>query len=474
MMLSSHTCKPRRLATALLPLLLLAGAALAQSSDIQPVESIAAVVDDNVILRSDLERAIANIRAQYADRPNMLPPPAVLERQVLERLILQRLELDRATAAGITATDADIDNAMNSIAQQNRLSLPQLLERVAKDGLSPAEFRANLRDEIISQKLQQSFAQSRINVSEAEVDAALANAANTAVRQYHLAHILISIPDNASADQVQAAVQKAEGIKNQIERGTFTFAAAAVRYSNSPNALEGGDLGWRGANEIPPAFSTAIQQMQPGQVIGPIRGASGFQLLQLVDARDQVPAAGEKVTQYSAREILIRIDADTSDDAAKAKIDAIAAQLAGGGDFAKLARENSDDQTTRLRGGDLGWFTADSHGAALGMQVAALADGQTSAPFKTDEGWAIVQRSGSREIAAGNDALRGQIRETIGRRKMEEEWGRFLREMRSEAYVDIRDAQGHSTRPELPQTAPETPTRAPSTDPRLGDPTSRF
>lgn len=473
MMLPRPTRMPRPLISALLPLLLLVGNAQAQSSDIQPVESIAAVVDDNVILRSDLNRAVANVRAQYADRPNMLPPPALLERQVLERLILQRLEVDRATTAGITVSDADIDDAINSIAQQNGLDVPQLLERVAKDGMTPAEFRANLRDEIISQKLQQSFAQSRINVSEAEVDAALAVAANTAVRQYHLAHILVATPDNASPEQVQAAVQKIEGIKNQIESGTLTFAAAAVRYSNSPNALEGGDLGWRGANEIPPAFSTAIQQMQPGQVIGPIRGPSGFQLLQLVDARDQAPAAGEKVTQYSAREILIRVDATTSDDAAKAKIDAIAAQLAGGGDFAKLARENSDDQTTRLRGGDLGWFMAEAHGAAMGMQLAALADGQTSAPFKTDEGWVIVQRSGTRETTAGNEALRGQIRETIGRRKLEEEWGRFLREMRSEAFVDIRDAQGHSTLPELPQT-PQGNTRPLPANAGPGDAASRF
>lgn len=461
MMHSPCNRKSRLLTSALLPLLLLAGSAQAQSEGTQPVESIAAVVNEDVILRSDLDRAVANVRSQYADRPNMLPPADVLERQVLERLILQRLEIARAADAGITATDADIDSALASIARQNNLSQAQLLERVAKDGMTPAEFRANLRDEIIGQKLQQSFAQSRINVSEAEVDAALASAANTAVRQYHLAHILVATPDNASPEQVQAAVQKIEGIKRSIESRELTFAAAAVRYSNSPNALEGGDLGWRGANEIPPAFATAIQQMQPGQVIGPIRGPSGFQLLQLVDVRDQAPEAGEKVTQYSAREILIRVDANTSDADAKSRIDAIAGQLAAGGDFAKLARENSDDQTSRLRGGDLGWFTAESRGTAMGMQLAALADGQTSAPFKTDEGWVIVQRSGSREINSASEALRGQIRETIGRRKMEDEWGRFLREIRSEAFVDIRDAQGHSTLPELPAPPRERPRSAP-------------
>ena len=466
-MMPSPTLRlPRLFAAALLPVLLLAGSAVAQqSTTAQPVDSIAAVVNEDVILRSELDRAVANIRSQYADRLNTLPPPEVLERQVLERLILQRLELERATDGGITASDADIDGAINNIAQQNGLTQDQLRERVAKDGMSLADFRANLRNEIISQKLQQSFAQSRVNVSEAEVDAALANAGSTLTRQYHLAHILVSVPDNASPEQIQAAGTKIEGIKNHIEHGDITFAAAAVRFSNSPNALEGGDLGWRSANEIPPAFTSAIQQMQNGQIIGPIRGPSGLQLLQLVDSRDQAPASDQKVTQYSARQILVKVDATTSDAAAKTKIDALAASLAGGTDFGKLARESSDDQATRMRGGDLGWFSADQQSAVLGMQVAALSDGQTSAPFKTDEGWVIVQRQGTREISAADESMRNQVRGTIGRRKMDEQWERFQREMRNEAYVDIRDAQGHSTRPDLPETPKDHPRTTPMTTP---------
>ena len=459
---STRTRLSRLFAASLLPVLLWASAATAQqATSTQPVDSIAAVVNEDVILRSELDRAVANIRSQYADRLNTLPPTDVLEQQVLDRLILQHLEVARATDSGITASDTDIDNAINGIAQQNQMTPDQLRERLTKDGMSMADFRANLRTEIITQKLQQSFAQSRVNVSEAEVDAAMATAANSIVRQYHLAHILIGTPDNASPDQVQAASTKIEGIKHQIEGGQLTFAAAAVRYSNSPNALEGGDLGWRSANEIPSAFASAIQQMQAGQIIGPIRGPSGFQLLQLVDTRDQAPASGEKVTQYSARQILVKVDVNTGDAAAKTKIDALAAQLAGGAEFGKLAKDNSDDQATRARGGDLGWFSADQQGATLGMQVAALSDGQTSPPFRTDAGWVIVQRQGSREISAANESMRTQVRETIGRRKMDDQWERFLREMRNEAYVDIRDAQGHSTRPDLPVTPKGEHPRAP-------------
>lgn len=442
------------LAVALAGLLFAAGAQAQNYAATAPVDRIAAVVNEDVILRSELDRAVANIRAQYAGKETQLPPQDVLERQVLERLVLMRLQLARATDAGITASDEDLERAIQGVAQQNNMSVDQLRARIAQDGMSFAEFRNNMRDEIISQRLRQSFAQGRINVSEAEVDAALATASAAASQQFHLAHILVGAPDGATPEQLATAQKKIEGVKALIEKGEMTFSAAAVRYSDSPNALEGGDLGWRGLNEIPPAFAQTIQQMQAGQVIGPIRGPSGFQLLQLVETRTQAAGGGEQVTQFSARQILVKVDDKTDDAAAKAKAETLAARIAGGADFAKLAAESSDDNATKRRGGDLGWFGADTYGSAFGMQVAALSDGQASAPFKTDAGWVIVQRNASRQVAAGNDNLRAQVRETIGRRKLEDEWNRWLREMRGEAYVDVRNEQGNSTQPEL-QEAPK-------------------
>ncbi len=435
--------------------LLFAAGAQAQSyAGTAPVDRIAAVVNEDVILRSELDRAVANIRAQYAGKEAQLPPQDVLERQVLERLVLTRLQIARATDAGITASDEDLEGAVNGVAQQNGMTVDQLRERLAKDGMSFAEFRTNLRDEIITQKLRQSFAQGRINVSEAEVDAALATASATASQQFHLAHILVGVPDGATPEQLATAQKKIEGVKGLIDKGEMTFSAAAVRYSDSPNALEGGDLGWRGLNEIPPAFAQTIQQMQAGQVIGPIRGPRGFQLLQLVETRTQAAGGGEQVTQFSARQILVKVDDKTDDAAAKAKAETLAARIAGGADFAKLAAESSDDDATKRRGGDLGWFGADTYGNAFGMQVAALSDGQASAPFKTDAGWVIVQRTASRQVAAGDDNLRAQVRETIGRRKLEDEWNRFLREMRGEAYVDVRGSDTAATPAPQPAPAP--------------------
>lgn len=435
------TLAPKRFLLALLLSGLLAQGAAAQApAATTPVDRIAAVVNEDVILRSELDRAVANIRAQYAGREDQLPPQDVLERQVMERLVLLRLQLERATSAGITATEEEVERAVRGVAEQNNMNMDQLRALLARDGISFNEFRNNLRDEITTQKLRQSFAQGRINVTQAEVDAAMTTVAATSSQQFRLAHILVATPDGATPEQIATAQQKIEGVKGLIDRGEMAFSAAAVRYSDSPNALEGGELGWRGLNEIPPAFASVIQQMQPGQIIGPIRGPSGFQLLQLVESRTQAAGTGDQVTQFAARQILVAVNAQTDDAAAKAKADTLAARLAGGADFTALAAEASDDAATKRRGGDLGWITADSYGTTYAMQVAALADGQVSAPFKTDAGWVIVQRTGSRQVGADDEGRRAQIRETIGRRKLEEEWNRFLRELRGEAYVDVRTA----------------------------------
>ena len=193
----SRTLTRSLLAVALAGLLFAAGAQAQSYAGTEPVDRIAAVVNEDVILRSELERAVANIRAQYAGKEAQLPPQDVLERQVLERLVLTRLQISRATDAGIAASDEDLENAVQGVAQQNGMSVDQLRERITQDGMSFAEFRTNLRDEIITQKLRQSFAQGRINVSEAEVDAALANASASASQQFHLAHILVGVPDGA-------------------------------------------------------------------------------------------------------------------------------------------------------------------------------------------------------------------------------------------------------------------------------------
>ncbi|MEN1957473.1 peptidylprolyl isomerase [Luteimonas sp. MJ204] len=407
------------------------------AQQVQPIDGIAAIVDEDVILQSELERAVRNIKSQYGNRADQLPPENVLRRQVLERLILVQLQTARAQSTGVRVADEELDAAAAAIARQNNMTPDQLRQQLAGDGISYDEFRGSLRDELAIQRLRQRFAQSTIMVTDAEVDAALASQASGT--QYRLANILVALPNGATPQQIAMAEEKIEGVQGLLERGEMDFAAAAVRYSDGPNALEGGDLGWRGIDEIPTAFSTVVGGLQRGQMFGPARGPSGFQLLQLVDIRDGTQAtSGQSVTQYQASHILIRGD----DAAAKARIDSLHAAVTGGSSFASVASESSDDTVTREAGGDLGWFTHDEFGPQFGEQVAALQDGEVSAPFRSQAGWHIVQRVGSRQASVDDENRRNQARETIGQRKLEDEWNRFLREMRGEAYIDIRPASG--------------------------------
>ncbi len=404
---------------------------------LQPLDRIAAIVDEDVILHSELQRAVNNIRSQYAGREHQLPPANVLERQVLERLVLVKLQVARAQGSGIRVADDELNYAINSIAQQNGASVDVLRQRLAADGITFEDFRRSVREEIIVQRLRQSFAQSRISVSEGEVDAALAME-NNAGAQYHLAHILVALPEGATAEQIATGQSKIDGIKALLDKGELDFAAAAVRYSDSPNALEGGDLGWRSTDEIPNAFAQLVRERRAGDVIGPIRGPSGFQLLKIVELRDASAGGTRTVTEYNARHILVRINENQSAEQAKAKIETLRARIVGGADFQAVARESSEDANSRGQGGDLGWFPADAFGPDFGQQVQALDDNGVSAPFRTDAGWHIVQRVAARQTDVTDDSKRAAVRDTIGRRKLEEEYNRFLQELRGEAYVSFR------------------------------------
>ena len=436
-----HMTRSLRCVTAaLFATALLAGSSCAfaqQSTASQPLDRIAAVVDEDIILQSELDRAITNIRSQYAGREAQLPPGDVLQRQVLERLILIRLQSARAASTGIRISDEEVDNAVTNIASQNKITVDQLRQQLMKDGLSYGDFRTSLRDEIVVQRLRQRFAQGRINVSDAEVDAALASQAGGST-QYRLAHILVALPEGATAEQISTGQRKIEGVKGLLDRGEMEFNAAAVRYSDSPNALEGGDLGWRALDQIPTSFSGTIRDMQIGQIIGPIRGPSGLQLIRLEETRNAQAGDAKLVTQYQARHILIRAEDVGKDAAAKAKLETLRARITGGADFAELAGKNSEDNVSKARGGDLGWFAQDDYGTDFGAQIASLGDGQVSAPFKTQAGWHVIQRIGTRQVNATDENRRTQVRESIGQRKLEDEWNRFLREMRGEAYIDIR------------------------------------
>lgn len=408
------------------------GHALAQATT--AVDGIVAVVDEDVILRSELDRAVNNITAQYANTPEQLPPRDVLERQVLDRLVLARIQLTRARDSGIRVSDGELAQAIETVASRNRMTQDQLRQRLAADGLSYEEFRASLRDELLIERLRQRYVQSRVQISEAEIDQLLA-VREIGGPEVRLANIVVGLAEGASPDEVALAQKKARDIKAVIERGELDFRAAAIRYSDAQNALEGGDIGWRALDAIPPAFVGLIQQMQPGQISEPVRGPSGYQLIQLVETREQ---GRQTLTEYNAQGIMIRVTPTLPAEAARQKAEDLYSRIQAGEDFAKLAREHSDDTLSRNDGGDMGWFQVNAWGTAVGSQLNALQDGQVSRPFQSDAGWHIIKRLGVREQDVTEQNRRNQAREIIAQRKAEEEFERFLRQLRSEAYVESR------------------------------------
>jgi len=407
---------------------------VAQVLSSEPIEKIVAVVEDDVILQSELDRAVSAILNQYARNPQQLPPRDILERQVLDRLIMVKLQMQRAESTGIRIGDIEVDQALGHLAQQNKITVEQLRNSVEHEGLSFGEFRNTMREELTLQKLRQRIMQSRINVTDSEIDILLAsNSLKTG--EIRLSHILIAVPDGASAEQIQTAREKADEVKKQIDGG-MDFSAAAIRFSQSQNALEGGDLGWRRYDEVPDMFAELVQGLAPGQVSQPMRGPSGFHILKLVDKRE---IGNQVITEYHARHILIKVNELISSDDAQKSIRNIRARIVDGQeDFSKLAKELSEDETSANLGGDMGWFQLQQFGTKVADVLGKLKDQEISEPFQTEVGWHILQRLGTRDMDRTEDVLRAQARETLRNRKAEDEYDTFLRQLRSESYVDIR------------------------------------
>ncbi len=417
----------------------------AQVLDKEPLDRIVAIAEEDVILRSELDRAVANVLAQYKSNPQQLPPRNVLEQQVLQRLIIMRLQVQRAQGTGIRVADADIDQAMARVAENNKMDMRSLRASLERDGMNYDDFRKSLREQLLVQRLQQRVVQNQANVSDSEVQILLASNSLKA-GEVHMQHILLGVPDGADAAQIQAVREKADSVKKQIDEG-MDFTAAAIRFSSAQDALQGGDLGWRRFDEVPEAFANLVDGMSKGQVSQVVRGPSGFHIVKLVDTR----ATGKQVvTEYHARHILVKITELVSSEEAQKIIADIRHRIVDGGeDFAKLAKQHSEDAPTANAGGDLGWFAVDQYGTRVSEMVSTIKDNDVSQAFQTDAGWHILQRLGTRQQDRTEDMQREQAREVLRNRKSEEEYENFLRQMRSESYVcavAVADAS-----PELPQ-----------------------
>jgi len=399
----------------------------------EPVDSIVALVEEDVILRSELDQAIEGIESQVAARGESLPPRNVLEEQVLERLVTQRLQRLRAEQTGIRVSDADVDDALNRVAQQNNLTLPQLREVLEADGYEFEEFRREIRNEILMSRLQERVMNSMDEITETEVDIFLASD-QLGGREYLLSQILVSVPESASPEQVGEARARVQEIIEQIEQG-MAFSAAAISYSQSPDALEGGDVGWRSISALPRPFAEAIQDLQPGEVSEPLRTPAGFVILNVRDVREQ----GEVIVkEYRARHLMVSPSELITADQARERVQELRQRIVEGEEFAALAREYSSDQTTANIGGLMDWFPAGAYGPRIREVVESLEPGELSEVFQSPNGWHLLLLEDVRESDRTEETMRAEARRMLADQKSQDELERFLRELRNESYVEIR------------------------------------
>jgi peptidyl-prolyl cis-trans isomerase SurA len=406
---------------------------LAQAQTTTPIDSIVALVDDDVVLRSELDLAIGGIVDRIRQQGGDLPPQHLIEKQVLERLIIRRLQLQRAFQTGIRASDADIDQAMLRLAQQNQMSLMQLRQVIEGDGEDFIEFRQNIGEEIMTERLRQRVINSMDPITETEIDILLASDRFQS-GEYNISHILITLPEGATPRQIADQEAQANNVYQQLQEG-LDFASAAISYSGSQEALEGGLVGWRDLNSVPVVFSEAIKNLRAGQITVPIRSQAGFHIIKVNDFRDRSQIMA---TEFHARHIMIEISDLVGPRQAMEEIRNIHTRLSDGEDFETLARENSDDVTSANLGGDLGWFLPQAFGERFDQTLKALQDGEISEPFQTEAGWHIIERLGMREKDVTEESIRNAARNNLQQRKMDIEVEQFLQQMRDEAFVEIR------------------------------------
>ncbi len=399
-----------------------------------PLNHIVATVNDDVILQSELDKRMRVVVEQLEKQHAQLPPQTVLEKQVLDRLIIENLQLQMAERSGIRIDDDTLNKNLQEMAAQNKMTLDQFRQVLEKEGYDYVAFREEFRNQLTMNRIRQQMVDNRVEVTDQEVDNLLANAAafNDQNREYHLAHILVSVPEAASPEQVQAAQQRVDDMLKRLRTGA-DFAQVAIAESDGQQALTGGDLGWRKTGQLPSFFSDVVGQLQKGQISDPIRSPSGFHLIKIVDVRGD---ERHIIEQTHVRHILLHADALTSDEDVKVRIQQLRDRIEQGEDFATLARANSQDPGSGGKGGDLGWVTPGQMVPEFEKAMDALQIGEVSQPVKSRFGWHLLQVLDRRERDNTDDFRRTRARESIRQRKTDEELEIWLRRLRDEAYVE--------------------------------------
>jgi peptidyl-prolyl cis-trans isomerase SurA len=427
----------------LIGLLLGFGAALtasAQTRDIgthgEMLDRIAAVVNDGLVLRSELDQQIESVTKRLQDQKVTLPSPSVLKQQVLERLILQEIQMQRAKKIGLSISDEQLNGTLQDIAQRNKIPFDQLPTALEAQGIQYKQYREAMRKELTLNTLRERDVIARIIVTPHEIDQYLARQQNAAANdEFNVSHILLSLPAAATPAQIDEITRKAGDIADRAAKGE-DFGQLAIANSNGQTALDGGSLGWRKGSQLPQFILELVTKMKPGDVSAPVRTPSGFHIVKLNERR-----GGEAqviINQIHVRHILMKTNELDDDETVRQKLSKLRERVLNGEDFAGIASTASEDPGSAPDGGDLGWTGPGTFVPEFDKAIADLKDNEISQPFKTRYGWHIVQMLGTRTYDSTADVRRQRAFAAIRESKADEETELWLRRIRDEAFVETK------------------------------------
>lgn len=403
----------------------------------QQVDSIAAIVNNEVITELELRERIAQVSRQLQRQGTELPPDDVMQRQLLERLVLERAQIQLAKESGIQVDEAMLERAIGRIAENNRLALPELRAALQRDGIAWETFREQVRTEILLTRLREREVDNRIVVTDAEIDNYLANTPEAlSGEEFNLAHILIRIPEGANPLLLQQRVQRAEQVMARARAGE-DFGRLAAEYSDAPDALSGGELGWRGRERLPALFAEVVGKLERGAVSQILRSAAGLHIVKLIDKRGGGAAAPVQMQQTRARHILIKTSEILSDADAESRLLGLRERVVNGANFADLAKANSADLSA-AKGGDLGWLNPGDTVPEFERAMDALKPGEVSAPVRSPFGWHLIQVEERRMQDVTDERRRNAARNALRARKSDEAYEEWLRQLRDRSYVEYR------------------------------------
>ncbi len=405
-------------------------------AQLQLLDKIAAVVNDDVIMASELQEQVAIIYQRISASGTQPPPQEVLIPQVLEKLIQDRLQLSMGLRAGVKISDAELNQAMARLAQQQDLGLDEFLAIAAREGLNPAALKAQMKDEMIIARVQQSQVQRRFTVSDQDIDNFLKSEEGKFLSSpdVNVGHILLPVSSGADKETLQQVLDKAENLRQQASNGA-DFRQLAIAHSTGQNALQGGDIGWRKSAQLPGIFATVLAELQPGDVSAPIRSDAGLHLLKLYDRRGNTE---ELIQQSMVRHILIKPNEIRSEEDARTMLLDLRARIAAGEDFAELARQFSEDNGSALNGGSVGWSVPGQFVPQFEQAIEQAQINVVSEPFRTQFGWHILEVTERRHQDFSTEIMRNQAQNVLRQRKFEEELPIWLQEIRDEAFIDIK------------------------------------